>query len=306
MERFDFTNWLSGKIGNLWGFKDANLFCFDLYENRFAHQWGSGVFLLQRKTFTYALLVCVARTARKCGKSQRFSGKTHTFFLLQKPKAKGRFLRKIMSKLWVLMIGSGKHSSLSVTRLSEGHQYRDISIYPPYHTSNYRNYITESYFFLVSLSLSLNCVENVCLLWVSHWTGKPLIHASASLLSHHAKQMCNALLNPSFFPASLLQGSSQWHGEYPSLSLPGGRVHCNWTVVGCGPPPLPGFLRGSSGAQHRLPVCPSSSHPLRVLHHGTDTLFLHGRADPASGRCVCLSAKIRGGLFFFRFVCLFW
>lgn len=116
--------------------------------------------------------------------------------------------------------------------------------------------------------------------------------------------MCTAWLNPSFFPASLLQGSSQRHGEYPPLSLPGGRVHRNWTVVGCGPPPLPGFLRRSSGAQHRLPVCPSSSHPLRVLHRGTDTLFLHGRADPASGRCVCLSAKIRDGLFFLvLFVC---
>lgn len=161
MECFDFTNWLCGKVGNLWGFKNANLFCFDLSENRFARQWGSAVFLLQRKTFTYALLVCVARTARKCGKSQRFSGKTHTFFLLQKPKAKVIFLRKIMSNLWVLMIGSGKHSSLSVTRLSEGRQYRDISIYLPYHTSSYRNCITESYFCLVSLSLSLNCVEKV-------------------------------------------------------------------------------------------------------------------------------------------------
>lgn len=140
-------------------------------------------------------------------------------------------------------------------------------------------------------------------IWMAHWTRKTSSCTSAPLLSHPTKQKCTAATKPLFFPSSVLQGSSQRHGEYPPLSLPGGRLHHNWTLAGRGPPPLPGFPRGPSGAQHRLPVCPASSHPLRVLHRGTDTLCLHGRADPASGRCVCLSAKSWG--FSFCFVCVF-
>lgn len=142
---------------------------------------------------------------------------------------------------------------------------------------------------------------------MAHRTRETLNCASASLLSHHAKQMCTAVTKSLFFfPASALQGSSERHGEHPPLSLPGSRLHHNWTLAGRGPPPLPGFPRGSSGAQHRLPVCPAGSHPLRVLHRGTDTLCLHGRADPAGGGCVCLSAKIQDGLFlFFCFFVLF-
>lgn len=113
-------------------------------------------------------------------------------------------------------------------------------------------------------------------------------------------------------PAPVLQGSSQRHGEHPPLSLPGGRLLHHRTLAGRGPPTLSGFLRGSSDAQRGLPACHAGSHPLRVLHRGPDTLCLHGGADPAGGRCICLSAKILDDplgsflVFVFVFFCFCW